>query len=82
MKHMTIEVYLKPGSSDPCEAALFRSTPAFGDSHEPHPESRHQRVTLNNGEVRVKVGVYNGTLTLDEIKAIARHALTAKSEAW
>jgi hypothetical protein len=76
MKNVTLEFYLIPNSR---EVATFRSTPAFGESHEPTPGHRVVGV-LRNEQYRVKFGVYNGVLDIEQIKDLARQALVAKPE--
>lgn len=78
MKNLTLEVYV---DRDLKTCHCWRSAPAYGDSHEP-ASGAQQRLVLNDGQHRVKVGVFNATLTIEQIKGLARLALTAEPEKW
>ncbi len=78
MKNHTLEIYVDRAAR---EATCWRSSPAYGESHEPQPNFI-QRMTLNDGVNRVKVAVYKQPLTLDEIKTFARIAVTQPVQKW
>lgn len=78
MREMTLEI---TPDRETRQVHVWRSAPAFGSSHEPAPGAVWRGV-LNNGEIRVKVGVYGSMLALDEIRMLARIALTAKQEIY
>lgn len=76
MRRLTIEIYpnLETGTAE-----VFRSEPAFGDSHEPAQGGKQYGV-LNDGHNRVKFAVFNATLPLSMIKSVARMALEFERE--
>lgn len=74
MKNITIELYVDRANR---EVHVFRESPAFGDTHEPRYNPL-QRGVLNDGQHRVKFGVYNAMLSIEQIKSIARMALSAE----
>jgi len=72
MPEMTLEVTVCRARK---EAQVWRSSPAYGTSHEPRAGALWRGV-LNNGQVRVKIAVYGELLTLTEIQMIARIAVS------
>ena len=76
MKHTTVEVFVD--SSDKT-LLCFKSCPAYGDSPEP-ARGFKQRYVLSDGQHRVKIAIFNATLPLEHIKAIARVAVGANDE--
>lgn len=76
VKHLTIEINVIEGTGT---AHVWRCAPAFGDSPEPCPCALQSGV-LNDGTHRVKFGVYGAPIPLEDVKRIAREALTAKAE--
>jgi len=72
VKHITLEIYVEPSSNT---AHCLRDKPSYGETHEPTSGHR-QRVVLNDGQHRVKIGVYGRTLPLEDIKRIARVAVS------
>jgi hypothetical protein len=76
MKNMKLEMFV---DKDNRHVHVFRESPAFGDVGS-LSRGHLQAGVLNDGVHRVKFGVYNATMSMDAIKAIARAALTAKGE--
>lgn len=72
MREMTLEVTVCRARKT---AHTWRSAPAYGTSHEPRAGALWRGV-LNNGQVRVKIGVYGEMLTLPEIQMIAGIAVS------
>ena len=71
MKHLTLEIYPAPDSR---EISVWRSAPAFGDSHAPAAGSVQHGV-LNDGVHRVKFAVFNAMLPLSTIQDVGAHGL-------
>jgi hypothetical protein len=72
MPEMTLEVTVCRAEK---RADVWRDKPAYGRSHEPRAGALWRGV-LNNGQVRVKIGVYGELLTLPELQMIARIAVS------
>lgn len=72
MKNVTLEIYVDLSSN---VAHCLREMPAYGDTHQPTP-GHVQCATLNDGQHRVKVAVYHRKISLDDMKRLARLALT------
>lgn len=72
MPEMTLEIDVCRAKK---QAQVWRSAPAYGTSHEPRAGALWRGV-LNNGRMRVKIGVYGELLTLSEVQMIARMAVS------
>jgi len=72
MPEMTLEIHANRAKK---EARVWRCAPAFGASPEP-PSGAVWRGVLNNGQMRVRIGVYGDALTLPEIQLLAKIAVS------
>lgn len=72
MPEMTLEIHADRATG---RCLVWWSVPAFGTSPEP-PHGARWRGVLNNGTVRVRVGVYGDALTLAEVQMIAKIAVS------
>lgn len=76
MRHLTIELY---PNHETGEITVWRSAPAFGTSHET-AKGAVQYGVLSDTHNRVKFAVFNATLPIPLIKAIARMALETQCQ--
>jgi len=78
VKNVTIEMYVdRLNRTIHC----LYSAPSYGESLE-IPRGYKQRLVLNDGLHRVKIGVFNATLPLEAVKMLARTVITSKVQTW
>lgn len=72
MRHMIVEIWTCEDDATKIHALI--TSPAYGVPREPIPlfDAIVQRLTLNDGEIRVSVIVYRQKIAVPEIQRVAR----------
>lgn len=78
MKNLTLEVYVDPENRI---VRCFYEAPAYGSSHD-IKRGFVQSGVLNDGVHRVKFAIFNAMLPIEQIKALARMAVSGDREVW
>lgn len=78
MRHITLELYVDRTNRT---VRAFYEAPKFGSSHD-IARGAVQLGVLSDGQHRVKFGVFNAMLPIEQIKVLARMAVNGERELW